>query len=76
MELSLTRAPLRDRSIAEPNDGLPPKAAASLRCLEGRLWGRKSGSRDQGRATAVGSKKRPSPWRAPTGEMRRKQTLA
>jgi hypothetical protein len=26
------------------NDAFPPKAAASLRCLEGRLWGRKSRS--------------------------------
>jgi hypothetical protein len=41
--------------------------------IQRRLRGMKSGSRDQGRATAVGSKKRPSPWLAPTGEMRRKQ---
>jgi len=48
MELSLTRAPLRRRPNAEPNDGFPPRADLRIVTNEGRLWGRKTSSRRQG----------------------------
>ena len=42
MELSLTRAPLRRRPNAEPNDGFPP-TAADFRTIQDGLQSTQSG---------------------------------
>jgi hypothetical protein len=52
----------------------PPMADLPCAAVEGRLWGTKMSSRGRGRATAVGSEKRPSLGRAPTGKTRRKRS--